>query len=235
MGAVNTRIAKSFEETSGCKIIPVMALEGAIQEAIAKYYPEEGVFRDPILTRSFQDAEAALARFLSDGAGLAAADALVDRLEACYRANGKVLIAGNGGSMADAMHFAEEWTGRFRNSRRALPAMALADPTHLTCVANDFGFEHVFSRMVEAFARPEDLVILLSTSGNSRNLILAAEAARKLGAFVVGLLGRDGGKLAPLCDLRLIAPGDRSDRIQELHMLTLHAVIDAVEHRLGIA
>jgi len=137
--------------------------------------------------------------------------------------------------MADAMHFAEEWTGRFRNDRRPLPAMALSDPTHLTCVANDFGFDHVFSRMVEAFARPEDLVILLSTSGNSSNLLKAAEAAKKAQASVVGLLGRDGGKLAPLCDLTLIAPGGRSDRIQELHMLLLHAVIDAVEHRLGIA
>jgi D-sedoheptulose 7-phosphate isomerase len=112
--------------------------------------------------------------------------------------------------------------------------MPLGDPTHLTCVANDYGFEHVFSRMVEAFARPEDVVILLSTSGNSENLVLAAQAAKKIGACVVGLLGRDGGRLAPLCDVTLIAPGGRSDRIQELHMLTLHAVIDAVEQRLGV-
>ena len=192
------------------------------------------MFRDETLTKSFLDAQTALADFLVDPACLAAADEVVERVEACYRANGKVLIAGNGGSMADAMHFAEEWTGRFRNSRRPFPAMPLGDPTHLTCVANDYGFEHVFSRMVEAFARPEDVVILLSTSGNSENLVLAAQAAKKIGACVVGLLGRDGGRLAPLCDVTLIAPGGRSDRIQELHMLTLHAVIDAVEQRLGV-
>ena len=133
------------------------------------------------------------------------------------------------------MHFAEEWTGRFMNDRAPMPAIALCDPTHLTCVSNDFGFEHVFSRMVSALASDKDLVLLLSTSGNSPNLLLAAEAARQRGAKLVALLGKGGGKLAPICDLAIDFPGGRSDRIQELHMQTLHAVIDDVEHRLGFA
>jgi len=150
-----------------------------------------------------------------------------------FQTGGKVLIAGNGGSLADAMHFAEEWTGRFRTDRRPYPVIALSDPTHLTCVANDYGFEHVFSRMVTALARPGDIVILLSTSGNSRNLLLAAEAAHDIGAQVVGFLGRGGGQLAPMCDLAFIAPGETADRIQEIHMLCLHILTEVTESELA--
>lgn len=152
-----------------------------------------------------------------------------------YQCNGKVLIAGNGGSMADAMHFAEELTGRFRNDRRPLAALSLADPTHLSCVANDYGFEFVFSRMIEALAAPSDIVILLSTSGNSKNLILAAQAAKQRGSQVVGFLGRGGGELLAVCDLVIMAPGETTDRIQEIHMLALHIVVEAVEIVLGLA
>ncbi len=146
-----------------------------------------------------------------------------------------MLIAGNGGSMADAMHFAEEWTGRFRNDRRPFPAMALADPTHLSCVGNDYGFEHVFSRPVEAFANQGDILILLSTSGNSINLERAAEAAKGKGAAVIGFLGRGGGRIAPLCEVVVMATGDTSDRIQEIHMMSLHILIEAVEVVLEVA
>lgn len=152
-----------------------------------------------------------------------------------YQCNGKVLIAGNGGSMADAMHFAEELTGRFRNDRRPLAALSLADPTHLSCVANDYGFECVFSRMIEALAAPDDIVILLSTSGNSKNLVLAAQAAKRRGSQVVGFLGHGGGELRAVCDLVVMAPGETADRIQELHMLALHIVVEAVEIALGLA
>ena len=158
--------------------------------------------------------------------------AFVDRLVATFQAGNKVLVAGNGGSMADAMHFAEEWTGRFKSDRRPYPVMALGDPTHLTCVANDYGYEHVFSRLVAAFAKPDDLVVLLSTSGNSPNLVLAAEAATVAGAYVVGFLGRGGGELASLCDLVVSAPGETSDRIQEVHMTALHIATEAAEARL---
>jgi len=188
----------------------------------------EKVFKD-----SFQEAANCLEQFRADPAVLAALRSLAKRLTECFRNGGKVLIAGNGGSMTDAMHFAEEWTGRFRNERRPFPALALSDPSHLTCVANDYGFEFVFSRMVQAFAGPADILILLTTSGHSPNLLRAAEAGREAGCHVVGFLGKGGGKLLPLCDTVVMAPGQTSDRIQELHMMALHILIEAVEAQLG--
>jgi D-sedoheptulose 7-phosphate isomerase len=154
------------------------------------------------------------------------------RLAACLRQGGKILACGNGGSMCDAMHFAEELSGRFRLHRRALAAQAISDPAHLTCVANDFGFEQVFARGVEAWSRPGDAVVLFSTSGKSRNLILAAEAARARQVDVIGLLGRDGGPLRSLCDFALVVPGNAADRIQEVHIKVAHLVIEEVERQL---
>lgn len=153
----------------------------------------------------------------------------------CLLSGGKILACGNGGSLADAMHLCEELTGRFRKDRRAYPALCLSDPTHLTCVGNDFGFEEVFRRGVEAFGKPGDLLFALSTSGNSENIVRALTEARNARVFSVGLLGGDGGRCAPLCDLPLVFPGNGSDRIQELHMLALHALIEAVEAHLGHA
>ena len=176
-----------------------------------------------------------LETFRSDPAALDACERFGEMLSETYRRGGKAMAAGNGGSMADALHFAEELTGRFRAERRPLPAMALGESTHLTCVSNDYGFDHVFSRMVEAFGGEGDVLILLSTSGNSKNLVLAAEAAKAKGVKVVGMLGRGGGALAPLCDLVVMAPGETSDRIQEVHMLVLHVVIESVERELGLA
>ena len=188
-----------------------------------------------IFEASLGKAAEALEAFRSDAACLDACEAFGDLLSEVYRGGGKAMAAGNGGSMADALHFAEELTGRFRGERRPLPAMALGESTHLTCVSNDYGFDHVFSRMVEAFGGAGDVLILLSTSGNSVNLLLAAEAAKAKGVKVVGLLGRGGGRLAPLCDLVVMAPGETSDRIQEVHMLVLHVVIEAAERELGLA
>lgn len=131
--------------------------------------------------------------------------------------------------MCDAMHFAEEFSGRFRVDREPYPAIALSDPAHLTCVANDYGFDHVFSRQIDALAHEGDVLVLLSTSGNSPNIVLAAEAARRRKAVVLGCLGRGGGAVKGLCDIVLHAPGEGSDRIQELHMMALHAIIEAVE------
>lgn len=184
---------------------------------------------------SLADAARALDAFRSSAEALRACEDFGSMLSETYRAGGKAMIAGNGGSMADALHFAEELTGRFRKERRPLPAMALGESTHLTCVSNDYGFDHVFSRMVEAFGAPGDVLILLSTSGNSKNLSLAAETAGTKGVKVVGLLGRGGGTLGPMCDLVVMAPGETSDRIQEIHMLVLHIVIEALERELGLA
>jgi D-sedoheptulose 7-phosphate isomerase len=134
--------------------------------------------------------------------------------------------------MCDAMHFAEELSGRNREDRPALSAQAMSDAGHLTCVANDYGFEQVFARGVEAWARPGDVLILFSTSGQSRNLIRAAEAARVKAVRVFGLLGRDGGQLRELCDLSIVVPGVTSDRIQEVHIKVAHLLIEGIEREL---
>ncbi len=146
-----------------------------------------------------------------------------------FENNKKVLICGNGGSNCDSLHFAEEFTGRFRGNRRALPAISISDSSHITCVGNDFGFDEIFARGVEAYGQKGDLFIGLSTSGNSANIIKAVEKAKKLEMTTCVLLGKDGGKLKGLCDYEFIIPGETSDRIQEIHMMILHIIIEGVE------
>jgi D-sedoheptulose 7-phosphate isomerase len=181
---------------------------------------------------SFRSAAEALG--LAQQSGIAAQlEDLAESLADAFLAGRQILIAGNGGSLADAMHFAEELTGRFRQDRPALPAIALADPTHLTCVANDYGFEQVFSRAVEAYGRPGDHLILLTTSGNSANLLKAAEVASNRGLHTVAFVGRGGGALADLCQIVVHFPGEGSDRIQEVQMLALHALVESIEVRLA--
>ncbi len=146
------------------------------------------------------------------------------------KAGNKILAAGNGGSAAEAMHLAEELTGRFRADRVPLPAIALnADSTALTCIGNDFGFEHVFGRQVQALGRPGDLLVLFSTSGNSPNLVQALGAARNQGMTTLCLLGRGGGALAGLSDLEIIVRSDDTERVQEAHQTVVHLILDAVE------
>jgi D-sedoheptulose 7-phosphate isomerase len=157
---------------------------------------------------------------------------IADHLAACLAAGGRVLSCGNGGSLCDAMHFAEEMSGRFRDDRPALAVQAMADPTHMTCVANDYGFERVFARGVEAWGKKGDALIVFSTSGRSPNLIAAVEAARARGLSVVGLLGRDGGALRTACDHAIIVPGTTSDRIQEVHIKVVHLLIELIEKQL---
>lgn len=185
------------------------------------------------LDSALADAERLLRAFREDPATLEAMERIVTLIAEAFRGTGKLLTCGNGGSLTDAMHVAEEFSGRFRRDRRPYAGIALSDPAHLTCVANDYGFEFVFSRQVEAMGQPGDVLLVMSTSGNSPNLVRAAEAARERGVAVVGCLGRGGGALAPLCDVILHAPGEGSDRIQELHMLAMHAVIEATEVALG--
>jgi D-sedoheptulose 7-phosphate isomerase len=182
---------------------------------------------------SLRDAERLLAQFVGDPETGQAMEAIVACIAQAFKSGCKVLACGNGGSMADAMHFAEEFSGRFRDDREPYPAIALSDPAHLTCVSNDYGYDHVFSRQVQALGQPGDAVLLLSTSGKSKNLILAAEVARSKGVTVVGCLGKGGGPLAALCDIVLHAPGQGSDRIQELHMLALHVIIEQVEREMA--
>ena len=150
-------------------------------------------------------------------------------------ANGKkIMSCGNGGSMCDAMHFAEELSGRYRNNRPALAAVSISDPSHLSCVANDYGYEHVFSRYVEGLGQAGDILLGISTSGNSQNVILAVEAAKAKGIQTIVLTGKDGGKLAELADLEIRAPQSAyADRAQEIHIKIIHAFILGIEQRFG--
>jgi len=151
----------------------------------------------------------------------------------CFENKGKLLIAGNGGSLCDAMHFAEELTGVFREERRALPAIALSCPGHLTCTANDLGFEGVFSRGVQAYGHAGDIFVALTTSGNSQNLVEAVKEAHSKGLKVLAFLGKTGGKLKGIADLEWIVDGFKySDRIQEAHMAAIHIIIEMVEKKL---
>lgn len=146
---------------------------------------------------------------------------------------GKVLIAGNGGSLCDAMHFAEELTGFYREKRPALAAIALSDPGHMSCVANDVGYSHVFSRGVEALGKEGDILVVLTTSGNSLNLLEAVQEAKKKRLHTIAFLGKTGGALLGLCDLELIVRNfPYSDRIQEVHMAAIHIVIEILEKKL---
>ena len=154
----------------------------------------------------------------------------------CLKRGGRVLSCGNGGSMCDAMHFAEELSGRFRRDRRALSAIALSDPAHLTCVANDFGFEAVFSRGVEAHGRSGDVLFAISTSGSSPNIVAAVQAARAAGMISITLTGRINSQIAALADIDICAVGDRNssvpqptERTQELHIKIIHLLIEMVE------
>lgn len=156
-------------------------------------------------------------------------EAVAKDLAEIFQTGNKVLIAGNGGSNCDALHFAEEFTGRFRKDRRALPAIAISDSSHITCVGNDYGFDYIFSRGVEAYGKEGDMFIGISTSGNSSNIIKAVEAAKKLNMKTVLLLGKDGGKLKGTADYEFVIEGETSDRIQEIHMMILHIIIEGVE------
>jgi D-sedoheptulose 7-phosphate isomerase len=184
------------------------------------------------ITNSLREAEQALQEFLSNPDSIAKVDAFIELLEQTFRNGNKVYSAGNGGSHCDAMHFAEEWTGRYRKDRRPLPAIAFADPSHMSCTSNDYGFEYVFERMVEAFGAPGDVFVGITTSGNSANILRAAEAAKKKGMKVVGLLGKDGGKMKSLCDIPIVVPGKTTDRIQELHIKVIHIAIECTERKL---
>ncbi len=147
----------------------------------------------------------------------------------------KILTCGNGGSHCDAMHFAEELSGKYRNDRKALPALAISDSGHITCVGNDYGFEHIFSRFVEAIGQKGDILVGISTSGNSTNILKAFEAAHQKNITTIALTGKDGGKLAPLADFEIRVPHfGYADRIQEVHIKIIHIWIGLIEKELGL-
>ncbi|OFZ19456.1 MAG: phosphoheptose isomerase [Bdellovibrionales bacterium RBG_16_40_8] len=155
-----------------------------------------------------------------------------EMLVSTIREGGNLFSCGNGGSHCDAMHFAEEFTGRYRKNRRPIGALALGNPSHVTCVSNDYGFEHIFSRELGGLGRKGDLLIGLSTSGNSQNVINAFTLAKEMEIKTVALLGRNGGKLKELADLAIVIPAETSDRIQEMHIKIIHIAIEAVERKI---
>jgi D-sedoheptulose 7-phosphate isomerase len=186
------------------------------------------------IKQHFTEAREVLDTFISNPNNFCTIESAGKILVDAIQAGGQVISCGNGGSMSDAMHFAEELSGRYRNDRPAYPAMAISDPSHLSCVANDYGYAFVFSRMVEAIGRKGDVLFAISTSGNSENVLKAIEAARNKGMKVIGLTGKDGGKMAGLCDVEIRAPkSDYSDRAQEIHIKVIHSLIDYVELNLS--
>ena len=182
------------------------------------------------ITASLREARSALDALLGNEVALATIGQAADLLIATFERKGRVFSCGNGGSMCDAMHFAEELTGRYRHDRAALPATAISDASHMSCVGNDLGYDQVFSRYLEAHARPGDCLVALSTSGSSKNVLRAAEVARKLGADVIGMTGRPDAALAGLSTVHVCTPGGAfADRVQELHIKVLHIFIELVE------
>ncbi len=184
------------------------------------------------IKQAFTDAQRVLESFANKENNLHIISKIAEQIAESYRQKGKVVIFGNGGSMCDAMHFAEELTGRFHKDREALPAIAISDPSHITCVGNDYGFNKIFARGVAAFAKREDIVIGLSTSGNSENICEGLDQAKALGCTTIALLGGNGGKISGSTDFELIVRAETSDRVQEIHTMILHLLVQLVENQL---
>lgn len=183
-----------------------------------------------LISAELKEAQTVLDNFLSDPDQIEKIERAAGLMADAIIHNGKIISCGNGGSHCDAMHFAEELTGRYRDNRRALPAIAISDVSHLSCVSNDFGYEFVFSRYLEALGQPGDVLLGLSTSGNSANILRAAEAARAKGMKVIIMSGKDGGKLAGLADVEIRVPHfGYADRIQEIHIKVIHIFMLLIE------
>ncbi|BAX79767.1 D-sedoheptulose 7-phosphate isomerase [Labilibaculum antarcticum] len=185
------------------------------------------------IKESFLDAQKVLNEFISNEANFSAIENAGDAMVKALQNGGKIISCGNGGSMCDAMHFAEELTGRFRDDRPSMPAVAISDPSHITCVANDYGFDYIFSRYVEGMGQKGDVFLGISTSGNSANIINAVKAAKEKGLIVVGLTGKSGGEMAALCDVEIRVPWEKySDRVQEIHIKVIHCLIQYIEAKM---
>lgn len=183
---------------------------------------------------TLNEALGALQALLSNPAALQSIAAAGQLLADTFAAGGRAYSCGNGGSMCDAMHFAEELTGRFRDDRPGYAALAISDPSHLSCVGNDYGYEQVFARFIEAHGRAGDVLLAISTSGTSKNVIAAVGVARQRGMRVIGLTGSAGTPLADAADIAIVTPaGKYADRVQELHIKVIHVLIELVERKLA--
>ena len=186
------------------------------------------------IKKQFEEAQLILSQF-QNTENFEKIETAIEMMCTALKAGNKIISCGNGGSMCDAMHFAEELSGRFRNNRRGLAAVSISDPSHISCVANDFGYDFVFSRYIEALGQSGDVLLGISTSGSSKNVILAVEEAKKKGIKTIVLTGKDGGKLAGLADLEIRAPySEFADRAQEIHIKIIHNFILGIELNLGL-
>ena len=187
-----------------------------------------------LIQQQFEEAQQTLLNFQTE-ANFSLILQAVEAMSQAIQNGGKIISCGNGGSMCDAMHFAEELSGRFRDNRRALAAISISDPSHLSCVSNDYGYDFVFSRFIEGLGQENDVLLGISTSGNSKNVILAVEAAKAKGMKTIVLTGKDGGKLAGLVDIEIRAPHSNfADRAQEIHIKVIHSLILGIEQSLGL-
>ena len=187
-----------------------------------------------ILHQNIQEAQQVLSSFLQNEEQANAFNDAVEIMVSSLKNGGKIMSCGNGGSMCDAMHFAEELSGRFRENRRALAAVSISDPSHISCVGNDYGYNFIFSRYIEGLGKPGDVLLGISTSGNSANVLEAIKVAKEMGIKVVGLTGKDGGKMRGLCDAEICAPFTPfADRAQELHIKIIHSFIQSIEAQMG--
>jgi len=188
-----------------------------------------------IILQELTESRNVLDQFLSDSKNLEKIENAADIFCKAIENSKKIVSCGNGGSHCDAMHFAEELSGKYRADRKALPAMAISDPSHITCVGNDYGYEYIYSRYLEALGQEGDVLLAISTSGNSANILQAAKTAKDKKITVIALTGKDGGKLASMVDLEIRVPHfGFADRIQEIHIKVIHIFMLLIEKKLGL-
>lgn len=186
-----------------------------------------------LIKNNFSEAKQLLDQFVEDENNLLKIEEAAKMMITSIQNEGKIISCGNGGSMCDAMHFAEELTGRFREDRKAIGAVSISDSSHMSCVGNDYGYDEIFSRYVSAVGRKEDVLLAISTSGNSENVLRAALVAKEKGMKVIGLTGKSGGKLAGICDVEIRVPHNGyADRTQEIHIKIIHSLIHYIEENL---
>lgn len=181
---------------------------------------------------SLTEAQTILNNFVSNEKQIAKIDQAIKMMVSSIRSGGKIMSCGNGGSMCDSMHFSEELTGRYRKDRKPIGAISITEPAHISCVANDYGYEFIFSRSVEALGRSGDILLAISTSGKSPNVLKACESAKALGMKIVGLSGKDGGDLVKVADTCIVVESAVTDRIQEIHIKIIHLMIEGIERDL---
>ena len=187
-----------------------------------------------VIKQHFLEAQEILMQFLNDEQQMGNIHGAAKLMITALKNGGKIISCGNGGSHCDAMHFAEELTGRYRNNRPGIAAIAISDPSHISCVGNDYGYDYIFSRYVEALGKPGDVLLGISTSGNSKNIINAMESAKLIGMKTIALTGKDGGMMKDLCDIEIRAPySNFADRAQEIHIKVIHSLIDSIEIGMG--